>query len=40
MGFPVPLSELYQRDPVRSFVRDTLMSGCITANVAGLTQKK
>ena len=26
MGFPVPLSEWYQRDPVRSFVRDTLMS--------------
>jgi len=26
MGFPVPLSEWYQRDPVRSFVRDTLLS--------------
>ena len=26
MGFPVPLSEWYQRDPVRGFVRDTLMS--------------
>ena len=26
MGFPVPLSEWYQRDPVRSFVRDTLTS--------------
>lgn len=26
MGFPVPLSEWFQRDPVRSFVRDTLMS--------------
>ena len=26
MGFPVPLTEWYQRDPVRSFVRDTLMS--------------
>jgi asparagine synthase (glutamine-hydrolysing) len=26
MGFPVPLSEWYQREPVRGFVRDTLMS--------------
>jgi asparagine synthase (glutamine-hydrolysing) len=26
MGFPVPLSEWYQRDPVRSFVHDTLLS--------------
>ena len=26
MGFPVPLSEWYQRDPVRAFVRDTLLS--------------
>lgn len=26
MGFPVPLSEWYQRDPVRGFVRDTLLS--------------
>ena len=27
MGFPVPLSEWYQREPVRGFVRDTLLSG-------------
>jgi len=26
MGFPVPLSEWYQREPVRGFVRDTLLS--------------
>jgi len=26
MGFPVPLSEWYQREPVRSFVRETLLS--------------
>ena len=26
MGFPVPLTEWYQREPVRSFVRDTLTS--------------
>jgi asparagine synthase (glutamine-hydrolysing) len=24
MGFPVPLSEWYRRDPVRGFVRETL----------------
>ena len=24
MGFPVPLNEWYQRDPVRSFVRETI----------------
>lgn len=26
MGFPVPLSEWYQREPVRGFVRETLLS--------------
>ena len=26
MGFPVPLSEWYQREPVRGFIRDTLLS--------------
>jgi asparagine synthetase B (glutamine-hydrolysing) len=36
MGFPVPLSEWYQREPVRGFVRETLLASG-RASAAGST---
>lgn len=39
MGFPVPLSEWSQREPVRSFIRDTLMSPAATSRGWFETQK-